>query len=87
LDYTRRSAINEYVFKNELTVKARRTWNTYQLDVYVGMADSEIRMGASASNTQRVGGHEKDEETAKLFSRKLGFNNAIVTPIGEQNSN
>ena len=86
-DYYRRSAINEYVFKNELTVKARRTWNTYQLDVYIGMVDGELNMGASASNAQRVGGHAKDEKTAKLFAKKLGFNNAKITPIGEQNSN
>jgi len=84
-DYYRRSAINEYVFKNDLTVKARRTWNTYQLDVYLDDND-EVHLGASASNTTRVGGHEKDEETAKLFAEKMGFHDAKITPIGEQNS-
>ena len=85
-DFYRRSAINEYVFKNDLTVKARNTWNTYQLDVYLDDAD-EVHLGASASNTTRVGGHEKDEETAKLFAEKMGFSDAKITPIGEQNSN
>jgi prepilin-type N-terminal cleavage/methylation domain-containing protein len=84
-DFYRRSAINEYVFKNDLTVKARRTWNTYQLDVYLDDND-EVHLGASASNTTRVGGHEKDEETAKLFAEKMGFHDAKITPIGEQNS-
>ena len=84
-DFYRRSAINEYVFKNDLTVKARNTWNTYQLDVYLDDND-EVHLGASASNTTRVGGHEKDEETAKLFAEKMGFSDAKITPIGEQNS-
>jgi len=84
-DYIRRTAINEYVFKNDLTVKARNTWNTYQLDVYLD-DKSELHLGASASNTTRVGGHEKDEETAKLFAEKMGFTDAKITPIGEQNS-
>lgn len=82
-DYIRRSGIDEYVFKNALTVKAKRTWNTYQLDVYINAA-SEIYLGASASNAIRTGGHSKDETTAKLFAEKLGFYNAKITPIGEQ---
>ena len=84
-DYIRRTAINEYVFKTDMTVQARRTWNTFQLDVYVD-DDGQVLMGASASNAQRSGGHSKDEETAKLFAGKLGFNDAKITPIGEQHS-
>ena len=82
-DYVRRSGIDEYVFQNELKVKARNTWNTYQLDVYQD-ARGEIYMGASASNAIRTGGHAKDEETASLFAKKLGFYDAKITPIGEQ---
>ena len=84
-DYYRQTAIHEYVFKNDLTVHARNTWNTYQIDVYVG-DDGELHLGASASNDQRSGGHSKDAKTAKLFAKKLGFENAKITPIGEQNS-
>lgn len=84
-DYFRRSAIDEYCFRNNLVVKARNTWNTYQLDVYQD-DHGDIYMGASASNEQRSGGHSKDEETASLFARKLGFYDAKITPIGEQNS-
>ena len=84
-DYIRRTAIDEYVFKNALTVKARRTWNTYQLDVYVD-DEGEVFLGASASNTQRSGGHSKDKETAELFANKLGLYDSKITPIGEQNS-
>ncbi|MBR6172304.1 MAG: hypothetical protein IKQ49_03925 [Eubacterium sp.] len=84
-DYTRRTAINEYVFKNDMTVNARTTWNTYQLDVYIDdMGD--IHLGASASNQTRVEGHSKDAETAKFFAQSLGFYDAKITPIGEQNS-
>ena len=84
-DYFRRSAIDEYCFRNNLVVKARNTWNTYQLDVYQD-DHGDIYMGASASNEQRSGGHSKDEATASLFARKLGFYDAKITPIGEQNS-
>ena len=84
-DYIRKTAINEYVFKNSLTVKARRTWNTYQLDVYIDDS-GELHLGASASNTQRSGGHSKDKETAELFANKLGLYDSKITPIGEQNS-
>ncbi len=82
-DYIRRSNIDEYVFSNALTVKARRTWNTYQLDVYID-DESQLHMGASASNAIRTNGHAKDEETAALFAKKLGFTDAKITPIGEQ---
>ena len=82
-DFVRRSDIDEYVFQNGLTVKARNTWNTYQLDIYQD-DNGEILMGASASNAIRTDGHEKDEETATLFARKLGFYDAKITPIGEQ---
>ena len=84
-DYIRRTAIDEYVFKNELTVHARRTWNTYQLDTYVD-DEGELHLGASASNAYRTGGHAKDAETAKLFAEKVGCYDAKITPIGEQNS-
>lgn len=82
-DYIRRTSIDEYVFKNDLTVQATRTWNTYQIDVYIDEG-GELHLGASASDAQRVGGHAKDAETAKLFASKLGFDHALVTPIGEQ---
>ena len=86
-DYYRRSGINEYVFKSAINVKATKRWNTYQLDVYFD-DDEYILMGASASNTNRVGGgHQKDVESSKYFSEKLGFYEARITPIGEQNSN
>ena len=81
-DYYRRSGINEYVFKNSLNVKARRTWNTYQIDVYIDSI-GQIHLGASASNAQRTD-HAKDEDAATLFAQKLGFTNAKVTPVGQQ---
>ena len=81
-DYYRRSGINEYVFKNSLRVRARRTWNTYQIDVYIDSI-GQIHLGASASNTQRTD-HTKDEDAAKLFAEKLGFYNAYITPVGQQ---
>ena len=83
-DYYRRSGIDEYVFKNNLRVKALTTWNTYQLDVYVD-SGGELHLGATASNTRRTD-HTKDEDTAKLFAQKLGFYNAKVTPVGQQYS-
>ena len=83
-DYVGRTGIGEYVFKNSIKCKARKAWNTYQLDVY--LADSgELYMGASASNTIRVGGHAKDEMTAKDFAKRVGFDGSKVTPIGAQN--
>ena len=82
-DYIRRSGIDEYVFKNSMTVKAKRTWNTYQIDVYIDN-DGQLYLGASASNAIRTGGHSKDETAAKLFAEKLGFYYAKITPIGEQ---
>ena len=84
-DYIRRSAINEYVFHNDLTVKARTTWNTYQLDVYVD-DDGELHLGGSASNDIRTSGHAKDSTTAQLFAKRVGLDDSKVTPIGEQNS-
>ena len=82
-DYIRRSGIDEYVFKNSMTVKEKRTWNTYQIDVYIDN-DGQLYLGASASNAIRTGGHSKDETAAKLFAEKLGFYYAKITPIGEQ---
>lgn len=82
-DYIRKSDIDEYVFKNQLIVKATRTWNTYQLDVYIDEG-GELHLGASASNAIRTNGHAKDTNAAKLFSEKLGFYNAKDTPLGEQ---
>ncbi len=82
-DFIRRSDIDEYVFHNNLTVKARKAWNTYQLDVYVDDA-GYLHMGASASNTLRKEGHEKDAKTATAFAKKLGFDGALTTPIGAQ---
>lgn len=84
-DYVCKTNINEYVFQNSLKVQARNTWNTYQIDVYIDDC-GEISLGASASNTQRSGGHSKDAKTASKFAKKLGFDNAKITPIGEQNS-
>ena len=84
-DYIRRTNIDEYAFKSDIKVYARKLWNTYQLDVYIDDG-GEISLGASASNLQRSGGHSKDEETASKFAHKLGFDNAKITPIGEQNS-
>ena len=46
--------------------------------------DEQLYMGASASNTMRSGGHSKDEKTASLFAKKLGFYDAKITPIGNQ---
>ena len=83
-DYVGKTGINEYVFKNGIKAKARKAWNTYQLDVYLDNG-GELYMGASASNTVRVGGHEKDEATAKDFARRVGFDGALITPIGAQN--
>lgn len=82
-DYIRRSGIDEYVFQNSIRVKARTTWNTYQLDVYID-SDCNLHLGASASNAIRTEGHAKDEEAASLFASKLGFYDAKITPIGEQ---
>ena len=82
-DYIRYSNIDEYVFKNDLTVHAKRTWNTYQLDVYID-SEGQLHLGASASNAIRTEGHAKDEETAKLFANKLGLYDAKITPLGEQ---
>lgn len=82
-DYIRKSNINEYVFKNKMTVKARTTWNTYQIDVYLDNA-GELSLGASASNTIRTNGHEKDTDTARMFAEKLGLDGSKITPIGEQ---
>ena len=82
-DYIRKSSINEYVFKNKLTVKARSTWNTYQIDVYIDDV-GELHLGASASNAIRTNGHAKDNETAKLFAEQLGLDGSRITPIGEQ---
>ena len=84
-DYIRRSAIDEYVFYNDLTAKARTTWNTYQLDVYIDDA-GELHLGGSASNQERTGGHSKDEESAKIFAKRVGLDDSLTTPIGEQHS-
>ncbi len=86
-DYYRKSKISEYCFKNELHVLARRTWNTYQIDVYIDEG-GELHLGASASNEERTSeaGHQKDSKTADLFAKKLGFADAKITPIGNQNS-
>lgn len=85
-DYIRRSSINEYVFKNKMTVRARNTWNTYQIDVYIDDI-GELHLGASASNAIRTNGHAKDPKTASMFAEKLGLDGSRITPIGEQNSN
>lgn len=84
-DYVGKTNINEYVFQNLITVKATQRWNTYQLDVYFDK-DGYVLMGASASNTARSGGHQKDEESSKMFSEKLGYPPNRITPIGEQHS-
>ena len=84
-DYIRRSGIDEYVFHNDLVVKARTTWNTYQLDVYVDDS-GELHLGGSASNEVRVGGHAKDNEAAQIFAKRVGLDDSKITPIGEQNS-
>ena len=82
-DFIRKSGIDEYVFRNSLTCKARKSWNTYQLDVYID-SYGEFHLGASASNTIRTGGHEKDAETAEYFQSKIGLDSSLITPIGEQ---
>ncbi len=82
-DYIRKSSIGEYVFKNNLCVKSRQTWNTYQIDVYLD-EQGELELGASASNAIRSGGHFKDEEAAKYFAKRVGLEGARVTPIGSQ---
>ena len=84
-DYYRRTGIDEYVFRNNLKVKARSTWNTYQIDVYVD-SEGELHLGATASNQHRTdsSGHSRDSETARLFSKKLGLENEMDTPIGNQ---
>ncbi len=81
-EYKRKTNIDEYVFVNGMTVKARRTWNTYQLDVYIDDG-GELHLGASASNAIRTNGHARDSEAAKIMARNLGFDNALETPIGE----
>lgn len=81
-DYYRSTNSKEYVFKNSLKVKARTTWNTYQIDVYVS-SGGNLTLGASASNSQRTD-QAKDEEAATTFARRLGFYNAKVTPVGQQ---
>ena len=81
-DYIRRHN-DEYVFHNNLCCKARRNWNTYQIDVYIPEGGGEPVMGASASNQERTTVHAKDEETARLFAEKLGYEGARVTPIGQ----
>ena len=75
--------IDEYVFKNGLCVRARRTWNTYQLDVYVD-DDGELHLGASASNAMRTLNHAKDQKAAETFAKRVGLANGFITPIGEQ---
>ncbi|MCR5368340.1 prepilin-type N-terminal cleavage/methylation domain-containing protein [Eubacterium ruminantium] len=82
-EYIRRSKIDEYVFKNGLCVRARRTWNTYQLDVYVD-DDGELHLGASASNAMRTLNHAKDQKAAETFAKRVGLANGFITPIGEQ---
>ncbi len=84
-DYYRRTGIDEYVFRNNLKVKARSTWNTYQIDVYVD-SEGELHLGATASNQNRTdsSGHSRDSETARMFSKKLGLENEMDTPVGNQ---
>ena len=81
-DYIRKHN-NEYVFKNSLTCKARKNWNTYQIDVYLPKGGGEPVMGATASNQERTTTHTKDEETARLFAEKLGYEDARITPVGQ----
>ena len=84
-DYLRRTGIGEYAFRRRsMLVKSRKIWNTYQLDVYVDGSSGEVVMGGSASNEERTNGHSKDEEAARVFQEKLGFDGSKVTPIGEQ---
>ena len=82
-DYIRRTNIDEYAFKSDIKVYARKLWNTYQLDVYIDDGGN-LHLGASASNTLRQSGHSKDVEAAKTFQMKLGLTNALDTPIGAQ---
>ena len=84
-DYTEKTNVPEYVFVNDLHTYARRDWNTYQIDLYLDDAGC-FHLGASASNTIRSNGHEKDEETARYFANALGFSSAKTTPIGGQHS-
>lgn len=84
-DYTEKTNVPEYVFVNDLHTYARRDWNTYQIDLYLDDAGC-FHLGASASNTIRSQGHEKDVETATYFANALGFSNAKTTPIGGQHS-
>lgn len=81
-EYVRKTNINEYVFRNGLTVKARRTWNTYQLDVYVD-DEGELHLGASASNAIRTNGHARDSQAARIMQRNLGLEGSFETPIGD----
>lgn len=81
-DYIRRHN-DEYVFHNNLCCKAKKNWNTYQVDVYIPEGGGEPVMGASASNQERLTTHTKDEEAAKLFAEKLGYDGARITPIGQ----
>jgi len=84
-DYYRHTYVDEYAFQNSLRVKAKQTWNTYQIDVYVDSA-GELHLGASASNETRTSeaGHSRDSETARLFAKKVGLDNEMDTPIGNQ---
>ena len=82
-DYIGNSGIGEYVFRNNMLCKARKAWNTYQLDVYVD-SSGEFHLGASASNEIRVNGHAKDPKTAKDFANRIGLDGSKATPIGEQ---
>jgi prepilin-type N-terminal cleavage/methylation domain len=84
-DYTEKTNVPEYVFVNDLHTYARRDWNTYQIDLYLDDWGC-FHLGASASNTIRSQGHEKDVETAKYFANALGFTDAKATPIGGQHS-
>ena len=81
-DYIRKHN-NEYVFRNNLCCKARKRWNTYQIDVYLPKGGGEPVMGASASNQERTTTHAKDAETAAYFAEKLGYEGARITPIGQ----
>ena len=85
-EYVRSTNIEEYVFLNGLTVKARRTWNTYQLDVYVD-DEGELHLGASASNAIRTNGHARDSQAARIMQRNLGLDGSFETPIGENDRN
>ncbi len=84
-DYVGKTSIGEYLFVNKIKVKSRTAWNTYQLDVYIDDI-GELHLGASASNTIRKGGHEKDVKTAQYFAERVGCDGSKATPIGSQNS-